>query len=139
MESFAESSSVLADQKEGLQTLLLALDRFTQVAIRLLEETERGLNEQFTDLRPILRTLVENSGNLRATLETLATFTQYFPETMPGDYLQLDVCQAPEAYYGPGTECPQSIRNDDPDRASNVPSAANGTELILRQPLRGAR
>ena len=140
LESFAQSSSVLADQKEGLQSLLFSLDRFTQVAIRLLDETEQGLNEQFADLRPVLRTLVENSGNLRASLETLATFTQYFPETMPGDYLQLDVCQANEGYYGPGTECPQSLKNDDPDRAaSNDADAANGTELILRQPLRDAR
>lgn len=137
LESFADSSGVLADNKNGLRSLLFSLDRFTKVAVQLLEQTESGLNEQFADLRPVLSTLVANSANLRSALKTLATFTRYFPETMPGDYLQLDVCQAGEGDFGQGTECPQAIGNDDPDAVGS--GAANGTELILMQPLRGPR
>lgn len=137
LESFGDSSDVLADQQNGLQSLVFSLDRFTKVAVRLLEETESGLNEQFQDLRPVLNTLVANSANLRRTLETLATFTHFFPETMPGDYLQLDVCQAQEGDTGEGTTCPQAIPNDDPGVGAF--GANNSTELILLQPLREPR
>jgi phospholipid/cholesterol/gamma-HCH transport system substrate-binding protein len=138
LESFADSSGVLADQKNSLRTLLFSLDRFTDVAVQLLTDTENNLNKQFAELRPVLRTLVANSSNLRTTLQTLATFTRYFPESMPGDYLQLDVCQASEGEYGEGTGCPQSDQNDDPDARASAREASNSAELILLQPLRGA-
>ena len=139
LRSFADSSGVLADQKEGLRTLLFSLDRFTQVAVRLLDETESGLNEQFADLRPVLRTLVENSANLHRALQTLATFSRWFPDSMPGDYLQLDICQASPEDFGTGEECPQSDKNDNPDRQSPDAAPENGMQLILEQPLRGRR
>lgn len=140
LESFGESSEVLADQRDGLRILLQSLDRFTKVSVRLLEQTQDGLNEQFAKLRPVLRTVVANAQNLRETLRTLATFTRYFPETMPGDYLQLDVCQAGEGEYGQGTACPQALGNDDPDASSSSHDGArNGTQFILMQPLRNAR
>lgn len=138
LESFGESSETLADQRHQLRTLVFSLDRFTKVAVRLLQQTEGGLNEQFAKLRPVLNTLVANSQNLRRTLETLATFSRFFPETMPGDYLQLDVCQAGEGEFGQGTTCPQAIQNDDPNRKTET-SASNATELILMRPVRGAR
>src|SRR5688572_23685011 len=115
LESFAGSSRVLEDQKEELQRLLVALDRFTVVSVQLLNSTEQGLDSQLRDLRPVLRTAVANSGNLRKSLRTLATFTEWFPETMPGDYLQLDVCQAPPEHFGQGITCAQNIDNDDPN------------------------
>jgi phospholipid/cholesterol/gamma-HCH transport system substrate-binding protein len=121
LESFGEASGVLADQKEGLQDLLFSLQRFSDVSLRLLDATEEGLTKQFADLRPVLRTAVKNSGNIRKTLTTLATFSDWFPETMPGDYLQLDVCQALETTTQ-GTTCPQSDKNDDP-RAAGDPAA----------------
>lgn len=139
LKSFGESSEVLADQQDGLRSLVFSLDRFTKVSVRLLQQTEGSLNKQFAKLRPVLNTVVANSENLRKTLETLATFTRFFPETMPGDYLQLDVCQAGEGEYGQGTACPQALPNDDPGRKSSAPNARNGTELILMQPVRSAR
>jgi phospholipid/cholesterol/gamma-HCH transport system substrate-binding protein len=139
IESFGESSEVLADQRDGLRSLLFSLDRFTKVAVRLLQSTEGGLNEQFAKLRPVLNTVVANSQNLRTALRTLATFSRFFPETMPGDYLQLDVCQAGEGEYGQGTACPQALGNDDPSASGARHDARNGTELILMQPLRSAR
>lgn len=141
LESFADSSGVLAEQKDGLRTLLFSLDRFTRVSVRLLDQTENGLNRQFAELRPVLRTIVANSTNLRRTLTTLATFSRYFPESMPGDYLQLDVCQAGEGEFGPGVDCPQARQNDDPDRTTNgaTPAPRNGTEMILLRPLEGPR
>ena len=135
LKTFASSSSVLADQKEELTDLLLALDRFSNVAVQLLNATEGGLNEQFAKLRPVLRTVVKNSQNLSDALQTLATFTRWFPESMPGDYLQLDVCQAVPDDFGQGTTCPQSDQNDDPD----VGQAENDVDLILQQPLGGKR
>lgn len=132
LDSFAGSSKVLSDQKQELQRLLIALDRFTLVSVRLLESTEAGLDEQFRDLRPVLRTAVANSANLRESLQTLATFTDWFPETMPGDYLQLDVCQAPPHEYATGTTCPQSVQNDKPRTsvpASTYPS--NAVQYLL--------
>lgn len=137
LESFADSSGVLADNKNGLRDLLFSLDRFTKVAVRLLDQTENSLDEQFADLRPVLATLVANSTNLRTALKTLAGFSRMWPESMPGDYLQLDVCQAGEGEFGPGTDCPQAIGNDNPDAQNS--GAANGTELILMQPLGGPR
>ena len=141
LRSFADSSGVLADQKSGLRTLLFSLDRFTKISVQLLDQTENGLNEQFAELRPVLRTLVANSTDVRRTLTTLATFSRYWPESMPADYLQLDVCQAGEGQYGPGTTCPQAIGNDDPDRRATGADVQgrNGTEMILMQPLRQAR
>jgi phospholipid/cholesterol/gamma-HCH transport system substrate-binding protein len=140
LESFADASGVLADNKNGLRTLLFSLDRFTQIAVRLLQQTETDINSQFADLRPVLRTLVLNSKNVRATLTSLATFLRYFPESMPGDYLQLDVCQANEGEYGQGTTCPQSDQNDDPDAEARSASAPrNGVEMIMMQPLGGPR
>ncbi|MCA1705152.1 MAG: MCE family protein, partial [Actinobacteria bacterium] len=53
LESFADASAVLAQNKNGLTSLLLALDRFTKISVQLLDETENGLNEQFNDLRPV--------------------------------------------------------------------------------------
>ena len=135
LQSFAGSSRVLEDQKEELQRLLIALDRFTSVSVQLLNSTEQGLDEQLSDLRPVLRTAVANSGNLRESLQTLATFSEWFPETMPGDYLQLDVCQAPPDYWGPGTTCPQNIDNDDPSARSSS-DAADGHENSVRYLLR---
>jgi phospholipid/cholesterol/gamma-HCH transport system substrate-binding protein len=134
LSSFADSSKLLNDQKQELEALLVALDDFTNVSVRLLDQTESGLDSQFNDLRPVLRTLVANSENLRQSLQTLATFSQWFPETMPGDYLQLDVCQAPPNDFNQGTTCDQAINNDDPGRSFGTPTDA--LELILRQPLR---
>ncbi len=148
LDSFGRASSVLANQKKGLQDLLVSLDRFSEVSIRLLEATDQGLTKQFRRLRPVLETLRANSGNLRRTLTTLATFTDWFPETMPGDYLQLDICQALETTTQ-GTTCPQSDRNDDESLASgdsegdagsdDQPEAPSSGDLetILEVPLGG--
>ncbi|MGH2694825.1 MAG: MCE family protein [Actinomycetota bacterium] len=136
LRSFADSSQVLADQRDSLQSLLLSLDRFTRISVQLLNETEGSLDRQFTDLRPVLRTVVANSRNVVRTLRTLATFTDWFPETMPGDYLQLDVCQAEPESFNQGTNCPQSVRNDDPDTAA-YERPGSSLELILQAPLRG--
>ena len=142
LESFAGSSKVLEDQKEELLRLLTALERFTAVSVQLLNSTQQGLDEQLRDLRPVLRTAVANSGNLRETLQTLATFTQWFPETMPGDYLQLDVCQAPPDYFGPGKTCPQNVNNDDPNARSTGDSGSlddyeSPVRYILRTDISG--
>lgn len=142
LRSFAGSSEVLANNKEGLQSLVLSLDRFSNVVAQLLIQTEHGVNKQFEDLRPVLRTLVSNTGRLRETLQTLATFTEYFPQTMPGNYLQLDVCQAAPDSYDQGVTCPQSVKNDDPKAAQNAgeePQADSSAEYILRLPLVGVR
>ncbi len=136
LRSFADSSEVLANQRDGLRSLLFSLERFTDIAVQLLNATERGLNEQFADLRPVLETVVANSANLRRSLETLATFSQWFPETMPGEYLQLDVCQAGEDDFDQGTNCPQ---NNPMMGSSDERRAANDTEFILRSPLGGPR
>jgi phospholipid/cholesterol/gamma-HCH transport system substrate-binding protein len=138
LQSFASSSTVLADQKQGINDLLFALDRFSRVSVALLNATESGLNSQFKKLRPVLQTVVANSANLRATLQSLAVFSTRFPATMPGDYLQLDVCQAAPNNYGQGTTCPQNIHTDNPHSLSGSSSFPNNsTELILEQPLRG--
>jgi phospholipid/cholesterol/gamma-HCH transport system substrate-binding protein len=148
LQSFAQSSTVLNDQREGLEDLLIALDEFSTISVQLLEQTESGLNRQFDDLRPVLQTAVDNSANVRKTLQTLATFTEWFPESMPGDYLQLDVCQAPPDHYAQGRTCPGA-------EGSGASSAAPGTggpaaptssqqpssnviEFILRAPLVGS-
>ena len=147
--SFADSSAVLNRQSKGLERLLIALDEFTSISVRLLDQTEQGLDRQLQDLRPVLSTAVANSENIRETLQTLATFSEWFPQTSPGDYTQLDVCQAAPSYKGVGTTCPQSDKNDDPKARSSVDvdgsgseaasePATSGVELILRQPLRGS-
>ena len=147
--SFAESSKVLNRQREGLERLLIALEEFSNVSVRLMDSTEEGLNSQLRDLRPVLETAVANSDNVRRTLRTLATFAEMFPESMPGDYLQLDVCQAPPEEFGQGLTCPQSDQLDNPNRrsgardeaasAEDVDSPTEGSlEFILRQPLRSA-
>lgn len=144
LRSFASSSEVLADNKEGLQSLLRSLDRFSAISAQLLAQTERGVNAQLQDLRPVLRTVVSDTGRIRETLQTLATFSEYWPESMPGNYLQLDVCQAPPDDYDQGTNCPQSETNDDPDAATapaatpEVPASENTVDYILRLPLMGA-
>ena len=115
----------------------------SRVMPELLAQTERGVNEQLQDLRPILRTVIGDSDRIRRTLQTLATFSEYWPESMPGNYLQLDVCQAPPDMYNQGTTCPQSVQNDEPGRASREqvdavrPEAGNTVEYILRLPLVG--
>ncbi len=146
--SFAESSKVLNRQKDGLERLLISLEEFSNVSARLLDATEQGLNSQFEDLRPVLETVVANSDNVRRTLQTFATFAEMFPQSMPGDYLQLDVCQAPPEEYGPGDTCPQAEQNDDESRrAKSSRSTADeqetvdtvsesSLEFILHQPLR---
>jgi phospholipid/cholesterol/gamma-HCH transport system substrate-binding protein len=136
LQSFAGSSQVLEDQKEELQRLLVALDRFTIVSVQLLNSTEQGLDQQFRDLRPVLRTAVANSGNLRKSLQTLATFTEWFPETMPGDYLQLDVCQAPPEHFGPGVTCSQNIENDDPGGTDSASGDTSGDSSSFENPIR---
>jgi phospholipid/cholesterol/gamma-HCH transport system substrate-binding protein len=136
LRTFAGSSSVLADQKDALTDLLFALDRFSKISVQLLNATEGGLNEQFADLRPVLRTVVANSENLRKTLTTLATFSDWFPESMPGDYLQLDVCQAVPEMDQQGETCPQSDQNDDPD-ANGGTQARNDLDYLLNRPVRG--
>jgi phospholipid/cholesterol/gamma-HCH transport system substrate-binding protein len=141
LDSFGKASGVLADQKEGLQSLLTSLDQFTNVATRLLDATEEGLTKQFARLRPVLRTLLNNSENLGKTLRTLAQFSDWFPETMPGDYLQLDVCQALETHTQ-GVSCPQSETQDNPNASGTTsttePAPDNDLEEILRRPLEGA-
>ncbi len=146
LRSFAGSSKVLNENKEGLQSLLLSLDRFSAISAQLLTQTERGINEQFEDLRPVLRTVVGDSARLRETLQTLATFTEYFPETMPGDFLQLDVCQAAPDSYDQGVTCPQSVANDDPKTGTtgattgrDMSKSDNAVEYIVRLPLMGVR
>ncbi|MFN2586862.1 MAG: MCE family protein [Actinomycetota bacterium] len=144
LDSFAGSSSVLADQKTSLQDLLFSLDRFTRISVRLLEATEAGLDRQFRGLRPVLRTVVENSERVRETLQTLAVFAQWFPESMPGDYLQLDVCQALPEEYGQGTTCPQAEGVDDPNGRALRPGdgagdTASDLETILHRPLDAGR
>ncbi|MDQ3956168.1 MAG: MCE family protein [Actinomycetota bacterium] len=145
LDSFGEASAVLADEKENLQLLLASLEQFTDVGIRLLDATDEGLTDQFANLRPVLRTVVANSANLRKGLRTFATFSDWFPETMPGDYLQLDVCQALETHTQ-GTTCPQSVKNDDPSGAESEEDPSNSDEPasidedlleIYQIPLRG--
>lgn len=140
LDSFADASGVLADQKGSLNELLFSLDRFTRVSVRLLEATEAGLDEQFDELRPVLRTVVRNSAEVREAIQTLAVFSQYFPESMPGDYLQLDVCQALPEDYEQGTTCPQADGVDDPTSRSGG-GAGHGDmsdlERLLRKPLEG--
>jgi len=140
LRTFAGSSSVLADQKDALNDLLFALDRFSNVSVQLLNATEGGLNEQFAKLRPVLRTVVANSQNLVDTIQTLATFSQWFPESMPGDYLQLDVCQAVPETDAQGITCPQSDQNDDPDErapGSELVEPKSDLDYLLNQPVRG--
>lgn len=140
LRTFAGSSSVLADQKEALTDLLVALDEFSKVSVQLLNATEGGLNEQFAKLRPVLRTVVQNSQNLSDSIQTLATFAQWFPESMPGDYLQLDVCQAAPEEDAQGITCPQSDQNDDPDGPSagaTQSEAQNDLDYLLNRPVRG--
>jgi phospholipid/cholesterol/gamma-HCH transport system substrate-binding protein len=140
LRTFAGSSSVLADQKDALNDLLFALDRFSNVSVQLLNATEGGLNEQFAKLRPVLRTVVANSQNVIDSIQTLATFSQWFPESMPGDYLQLDVCQAVPENDAQGVTCPQSDENDDPDGPSPSSSdakARNDLDYLLNRPVRG--
>jgi phospholipid/cholesterol/gamma-HCH transport system substrate-binding protein len=134
LQSFASSSQVLARQKNDLRDLLFALDDFTDVSVALLDATEDGLNEQFAKLRPVLRTIVANSENLAKGLRTLASFSEFFPESVPGDYIQLDVCQAVPDNYAQGVTCPQAFQNTAPG-----PRARNALELILKQPLREGR
>ena len=147
LDSFAGASTVLSNQKEGLLRLLRSLDRFTDIGIRLLHATRGGLTEQFDDLRPLLQTLVGNSANIHRALKTLATFSEWFPETMPGDWLQLDVCQALETHTQ-GTTCPQSDQLDDPRADASGPAAPEPTaddesgeagdlETIFQAPLQG--
>lgn len=141
LDSFADSSGVLADQKGSLNDLLFSLDRFTRISVQLLEATESGLDEQFRELRPVLRTVVRNSERVRETVQTLATFSEYFPESMPGDYLQLDVCQALPEDYEQGTTCPQSDNGDPGDGLSrgrdgrNRADEMSDLERLLRKPL----
>jgi ABC-type transporter Mla subunit MlaD len=121
-----------------LQRLLIALERFTSVSVQLLNSTEQGLDSQLRDLRPVLRTAVANSGNLRESLRTLATFTEWFPESMPGDYLQLDVCQSLPEHFGQGVTCAQSIQNDNPNSARSPGgdgSGDAGTEGAYENPI----
>ncbi|MFN2593262.1 MAG: MCE family protein [Actinomycetota bacterium] len=136
LKSFAGSSSVLSAQRHALQRLLFSLDRFSSISVQLLNATEGGLNKQFQDLRPVLRTLVASSANLQTTLQTLAVFSERFPASMPGAYLQLDVCQALPNTTSQGTTCPQNIHTDDP-HSSTGSAPSNGVQLILQQPLRG--
>ena len=143
--SFGDAAGILADQKDGLRELLLALDDFSDVSLRLLDATEEGINKQFDRLRPVLQTAVENSDNVVKTLQTLATYSEWFPESMPGDYLQLDVCLAVPEQYHQGVTCPQNAKNDNPGilpevgdpSADESPSqdAESAIELILRRPL----
>ena len=140
LRTFAGSSSVLADQRVALTDLLVALDRFSKISVQLLNATEGGLNEQFAKLRPVLRTVVANSRNLTDTIQTLATFSEWFPESMPGDYLQLDVCQAAPENDEQGITCPQSDQNDDPDSGAagtTSPEARNDLDYLLNRPVRG--
>jgi phospholipid/cholesterol/gamma-HCH transport system substrate-binding protein len=136
LKSFAGSSSVLSAQRHALQRLLFSLDRFSSISVQLLNSTAGGLNKQFRDLRPILRTLVASSANLQTTLQTLAVFSTRFPLSMPGSYLQLDVCQALPNVTAQGTTCPQNIHTDNPHSSSGS-DPSNGVQLILQQPLRG--
>ena len=150
LDSFGDSAQVLSDQKEGLQELLLALDEFSSVSLRLLDATEEGINKQFDRLRPVLQTAVANSDNIVKALQTLATYTEWFPESMPGDYLQLDICQALPHEYNQGVTCPQNAKTDNPDlrpgAGEEEPPADQGSgnvtddsesviEHILRRPL----
>ena len=136
--SFADSSGVLANQKTALQDLLFSLERFSDISAQLLRETEAGLNSQFDDLRPVLRVAVRNSQNLSKGLRTLARFTQWFPESMPGDYLQLDVCQASPDEYGEGVDCPQSDDNNPGAKSGSGTTStppSSSIESILERPL----
>lgn len=148
--SFARSSQVLNRQRQGVERLLIALEEFSNVSVRLLDQTEDGLNQQFRDLRPVLETAVANSDNVRKTLTTLATFVERFPDSIPGDYQQLDICLALPESFGQGVTCPQSDQNDDPSRSSEAsgsdtsrtvldPVAESSLEFILHRPLRGTR
>ena len=140
LDSFADSSGVLADQKGSLNELLFSLDRFTRISVQLLEATESGLDEQFRDLRPILRTVVRNSARVRKTIQTLALFSEYFPESMPGDYLQLDVCQAVPDDYEQGTTCPQSDNGGGGGgRSTGGGEDMTDLERLLRKPLETGR
>jgi phospholipid/cholesterol/gamma-HCH transport system substrate-binding protein len=142
LDSFADASGILASNKAGLQELIRSLDRFSNVSLQLLNATEQGLDQQFDRLRPVLRTAAANSRNLRRIVQTLATFSDWFPETMPGDYLQLDVCQAGEEDYDQGRNCPQSVTNDNPNGSgggaetrTSSSESRSGLELILRRPV----
>lgn len=91
LDELPQGVKVLADQRKDLVTMLEGLDRLSDVAVRVVNQSRANTVADLKALRPTLAKLEEAGSNLTKALPLLGTFP--FPpgaqEGIRGDYLNL--------------------------------------------------
>lgn len=91
LDSSADATTILADQRADLDALVGSLDRASAVLARYATATRPASDRALKDLRLVLDQVMKTTGDLEKALTALASFTDLWPRAIPGDYVQLDI------------------------------------------------
>lgn len=91
LSSSADATQILAAQQADLERLVSSLDRASGVLARYMKATRPASDRALKDLRLVLDQVMTTTGDLEKALTALARFTDLWPKSIPGDYVQLDV------------------------------------------------
>jgi len=91
LSSSADATQILAAQQADLDRLVSSLDRASGVLARYMKATRPASDRALKDLRLVLDQVMTTTGDLEKALSALARFTDLWPKSIPGDYVQLDV------------------------------------------------
>lgn len=78
-------------QRADLVTAMESLSRFDMVATPLTKAVRRDLVEQLKDMRPVLKTLIDERANIDGVMKGLIAFAGGSDEAAPGDYANFDL------------------------------------------------
>ncbi|TDV52325.1 MCE family protein [Actinophytocola oryzae] len=85
--------AVVNEQRDQLVTMLNALENLSNVAVDTVNRSRDDLADDLRLLAPILQQLAKSGADLPNSLQFLVTypFTDYFLNTVKGDYVNVDV------------------------------------------------
>jgi len=101
--SSADAADILASQQKNLDRLLVSLDGFSSVMARYAADSVTSSDRALDQLRLVLDEVMKTTTDLDKSLIALAHFTDLWPRSIPGDYIQLDVVNAGSNVGPPAT------------------------------------
>lgn len=103
-------------QRADLVTAMESLSRFDAVATPLTRAVRTDLVEQLKDMRPVLRTLIDEKANIDGVMRGLIAFAGGSDEAAPGDYANFDLTFLLD---------PEALAQFSSDETEGIPSGGN--------------
>lgn len=101
--SSARVTGIIADQQKDLDALVTSLDTFASAAASYTSRTTDANDATLKNIRRVLDQVMLTTGDLDQALSALARYTDLWPKSIPGDYIQLDVVLESGSANGPAS------------------------------------